>query len=181
MDTWSRSGKAQKILKNITKLLLIFFYQDTLGGSFEKQQSLSGILSNINIWSRILTDDEVERMSNCFDSPMGDIFDWNKEEKNWKLSNVAKVDLDTSDFCIDFPDKNYYMLPERRSLESGQFACEIMGGSVSFPLDKAENNAISKIGDDVSIFLKKFFQSNVKFVRHFKNVSTYLIIVLSNL
>ena len=100
----------------------------------------------------MLTDDEIERMSNCFESPMGDIFDWNKEQKNWKLSNVAKVELDTSDFCIDFPDKNYYMLPERRSLESGQFACEIMGGSVSFPLDKAENNAISQIGDDVSFY-----------------------------
>ena len=89
-------------------------------------------------------------MSNCFDSPMGDVFDWNKEEKNWKLSNVAKIELDTSDFCIDFPDKNYFMLPERRSLESGQFACAIMGGSVGFPLDKAENNAISQIGDEVS-------------------------------
>ena len=40
--------------------------QDELGGSFEKQQSLSGILSNINIWSKILTDKEVERMSKCF-------------------------------------------------------------------------------------------------------------------
>ena len=37
---------------------------------------------------------------------MGDIFDWNKQEKNWKLSNVRKFELDTSDFCIDFPDKN---------------------------------------------------------------------------
>ena len=40
--------------------------QDSLGGSFEKQQSLSGILSNINVWERILTDDEVARMSKCF-------------------------------------------------------------------------------------------------------------------
>ena len=40
--------------------------QDELGGSFEKQQSLSGTLSNINIWSKILTDKEVERMSKCF-------------------------------------------------------------------------------------------------------------------
>ena len=45
--------------------------QDELGGSFEKQQSLSGVLSNVNVWSRILTDKEVERMSKCFDSPLG--------------------------------------------------------------------------------------------------------------
>ena len=58
---------------------------------------------------------------------MGDIFNWNAEESNWELSNVDKIELDTSDFCVDFPDKNYYMLPERRSLESGDAACNIMG------------------------------------------------------
>ena len=58
---------------------------------------------------------------------MGDIFNWNAEESNWELSNVVKIELDTSDFCVDFPDKNYYMLPERRSLESGDAACNIMG------------------------------------------------------
>ena len=61
------------------------------------------------------------------DSPMGDVFNWNAEEMNWDLSNVEKIPLDTSDFCVDFPDKNYYMLPERRSLESGYVACQIMG------------------------------------------------------
>ena len=52
--------------------------QDELGGSFEKQQSLSGILSNINIWSKILTDKEVERMSKCFGKgPLISVRLWN--------------------------------------------------------------------------------------------------------
>ena len=38
---------------------------------------------------------------------MGDVFNWNSEEENWDLSNVEKIPLDTSDFCVDFPDKNY--------------------------------------------------------------------------
>ena len=119
--------------------------QDELGGSFEKQQSLSGILSNINIWSRILTDKEVERMSKCFDSPLGDVVNWN--EANWELNNVKRIDLDTSDFCIDFPDKNYFMFPERRSLESGYEVCHKLGGSVSNPLDKTENDLLTQLGD----------------------------------
>lgn len=60
---------------------------------------------------------------------MGSIFNWNAEESNWELSNVIKIELDTSDFCVDFPVKNYYMLPERRSLESGDAACNIMGNN----------------------------------------------------
>ena len=61
------------------------------------------------------------------ESPFGDIFNWNEQESNWQLSNVTKINLDTSDFCLDFPDKNYFMLPERRSLESAYAACKIMG------------------------------------------------------
>ena len=40
------------IIKMIIYKLL--YLKDTLGGSFEKQQSLSGILSNINIWCLVL-------------------------------------------------------------------------------------------------------------------------------
>ena len=56
---------------------------------------------------------------------MGDILNWNEAE--WELSNVKRLDLDTSDFCIDFPEKNYFMIPERRSLESGYDVCHILG------------------------------------------------------
>ena len=56
---------------------------------------------------------------------MGDILNWNEAE--WELSNVKRIDLDTSDFCIDFPEKNYFMIPERRSLESGYDVCHILG------------------------------------------------------
>ena len=56
---------------------------------------------------------------------MGDVLNWNEAE--WELSNVKRIDLDTSDFCIDFPEKNYFMIPERRSLESGYDVCHILG------------------------------------------------------
>ena len=79
------------------------------------------------------------------DSPLGDILNWNEAE--WELSKVKRMDLDTSDFCIDFPDKNYFMMPERRSLESGYEVCHKLGGSVSNPLDKTENDLLLAIGD----------------------------------
>ena len=59
------------------------------------------------------------------DAPLGDVLNWNEAE--WELSNVKRIDLDTSDFCIDFPEKNYFMIPERRSLESGYDVCHILG------------------------------------------------------
>ena len=56
---------------------------------------------------------------------MGDVLDWNNA--TWELSNVEKITMDTKDFCKDLPEKNYYMLPERRSLESGFSVCHKMG------------------------------------------------------
>ena len=120
--------------------------QDTLGGSFEKQQSLSGVLSNINIWSKIITDEEVRAMSNCSIAPGGDILNWNQAD--WQLSNVQKIEMKSEEFCQDFPDKNYFMLPERRSLESGSDICNKLGGSISTPLDEDENKKITKLGQD---------------------------------
>ena len=81
------------------------------------------------------------------DSPLGDVFNWTKEEDNWEFSNIEKVALDTSDFCKDFPDKNYYMLPERRSLESAISTCQVMGGRVATPSDREENDLIQEIGN----------------------------------
>ena len=39
---------------------------DEVGGGFEKQQSLSGEISMLNIWDRLLTDLEVSRMAKCY-------------------------------------------------------------------------------------------------------------------
>ena len=64
-------------------------------------------------------------LSLFLDAPLGDVLNWNEAE--WELSNVKRIDLDTSDFCIDFPEKNYFMIPERRSLESGYDVCHILG------------------------------------------------------
>ena len=41
-------------------------YQDEVGGGFEKQQSLSGEISMLNMWDRLLTDLEVSRMAKCY-------------------------------------------------------------------------------------------------------------------
>ena len=51
-------------LKQI-KLITNWSIKDTIGGSFEKQQSLSGTLSNINIFGKILNDIEIEEIAEC--------------------------------------------------------------------------------------------------------------------
>ena len=83
----------------------------------------------LNIWDRLLTDLEVERMAKCFDAPFGNIVHWNDTE--WDLSLVETLPTETSDFCSQMPNKNYQMFPERRSLEAGQELCTKVGESAS--------------------------------------------------
>ena len=83
-------------------------------------------------------------MANCSASNLGDVLNWNNA--NWELSNVSRIKLDTDEFCKDLPKKNYFMLPERRSLESGSSICDKLGGSVSIPLQESENELITQIG-----------------------------------
>ena len=99
--------------------------QDEVGGGFEKQQSLSGEISMLNIWDRLLTDLEVSRMAKCYDAPFGNVLNWNNTE--WTASMVNKQPTETSDFCSELPPKNYQMFPERRSLEAGQQLCVKVG------------------------------------------------------
>ena len=40
------------------------------------------------------------------------------------------------------------MLPERRSLESGFEVCNKLGGSVSNPLSKTENDQLAQLGNN---------------------------------
>ena len=37
--------------------------QDSVGGGFEAQQSLQGMISNVNVWDRILDPDRIKEMS----------------------------------------------------------------------------------------------------------------------
>ena len=53
--------------------------QDSMGGGFQKDQSFQGMLSNANVWDRVLTDTEIEQMSkSCFWNKFndGNVFNW---------------------------------------------------------------------------------------------------------
>lgn len=51
--------------------------QDTLGGMFSQSESFLGKMSYIDIWSRVLTLEEILRhMNECNNTEMGDLYAW---------------------------------------------------------------------------------------------------------
>ena len=50
--------------------------QDSYGGRFELRQSFTGKISGINLWSRVLSHDEILRMSKIYCTENGDVLKW---------------------------------------------------------------------------------------------------------
>ena len=50
--------------------------QDSLGGRFDRLQSLKGMLTNVNVWSSVLPESSISEMSKCCRAGSGDVYKW---------------------------------------------------------------------------------------------------------
>lgn len=55
------------------------FAQDTLGGGFDVTQSFTGELSDVHVWSRVLTPSEIHGQASCGARIAGDVVSWEEE------------------------------------------------------------------------------------------------------
>ncbi|XP_063288379.1 adhesion G-protein coupled receptor D2 [Pelobates fuscus] len=67
--------------------------QDTFGGSFKQKDSFSGNITYLNIWRKVLNDDEIEQVRSCSFSEKYIIFNW----------NTHKLDKETALQEFDIP------------------------------------------------------------------------------
>ncbi|XP_063871025.1 pentraxin-4-like [Scylla paramamosain] len=72
---------------------------DVVAGSFQAQQSFSGLITGFNIFSRSLTTAEVMSLAACRSENLeGDVVSWNSA--SWVLSGSVKpLDLQEEDYC----------------------------------------------------------------------------------
>ncbi|MEE6510189.1 hypothetical protein FKM82_029441 [Ascaphus truei] len=50
--------------------------QDSFGGTFKEKESFSGNITDLNVWSKVLSDDQIERVRSCSVLEQGVIFGW---------------------------------------------------------------------------------------------------------
>lgn len=63
-------------------VLILGQEQDSLGGNFEASQSFIGKLTGVNIWGRVIREDEIMRMSKKCQIGEGDLFQWRNFQTN---------------------------------------------------------------------------------------------------
>lgn len=53
--------------------------QDSLGGTFKEKESFSGNLTDLQVWERSLSQEQVEKIRSCVSIREGLIFDWRED------------------------------------------------------------------------------------------------------
>ncbi|XP_071539015.1 uncharacterized protein [Panulirus ornatus] len=91
------------------------------GQAFE--ESYSGDISQVNVWDKILSDEEILKMARCQTDPKGNFISW---EGGWTLHNVSSYDLLLPKFCQQEESNIYFWFPQV-SDATAQYVCEALG------------------------------------------------------
>ena len=119
--------------------------QDTVGGTFSEKQIFQGYLTELNIWDRLLLEEDIISMATCQQFLKGNIFSW--EETNLKLLGRAR--LDSLPDLLSLCQKNHlFMFPQKISLMESSVLCSSLGGSIVLPMSEKENNEVMKVFDE---------------------------------
>nr|XP_006812501.1 PREDICTED: uncharacterized protein LOC100374304 [Saccoglossus kowalevskii] len=80
-------------------VLIIGQEQDSLGGGYDSNQALKGEMTYFNMWSRILSDDEIGQLAaECNGETEGDLFAWSLDN----LDLGGSVEALEADICLEW-------------------------------------------------------------------------------
>lgn len=112
--------------------------QDMMGGGFDRQQVLRGRITQVNMWNRTLSADEIRSMASCAAYELGDVFSTDREEV--ELFGVQVETESLSSFCR--PYSEYVILPESRDMKGSLQACHRIGNKVFAPETRQQNRQL---------------------------------------
>lgn len=69
------------LLRSVTSINTFFVsFQDTLGGRFDATQSFVGEMSDLHMWSHVLTASDIYSLASCGSHLRGDVIAWSDSE-----------------------------------------------------------------------------------------------------
>lgn len=105
--------------------------------------SFIGNVTQFNVWSGILSEDELNDLASCKSSAVGDSVSW---EEEWTLQNAVQYDLDLSDLCSKEVSPEYQVFPAMNYAES-RHVCKALGGTLPTPNNTTDANHMYRLAD----------------------------------
>ena len=104
-----------------------------------------GHLSELNIWDRELSREEIDSMRRCQSFQQGNIITWSRQNlriknsgDNLKIENVP----DMSQFCRR---RQYFLFPKYVDLHTASDQCKTFGGHIATPANAEENDEVLRL------------------------------------
>ena len=112
---------------------------DIFLGGYDPAQLFNGELSELNMWSKVLTDEEISAIANCSALSHGDVIFSSKE--NFTINGATSYELqNSSSLCKR--KKTLVIFPEKTSYDGAKSICDIHGGKLVTPFSRDEEEEL---------------------------------------
>ncbi|XP_063600303.1 uncharacterized protein LOC134776483 [Penaeus indicus] len=120
-------------------LLVLGQDQDSYGGGYIESQSFSGILVDLLLFDRLLSDDDLIAFSECrtMTTTALPIVSFSNVEQDFEAVNAEVERIGKQDFC-ETHRKDILIFPELRPFEEAKRLCNISGGELEVPESKEQ-------------------------------------------
>ncbi|XP_063869703.1 uncharacterized protein LOC135105499 [Scylla paramamosain] len=86
-------------------------------------ESYSGVITQVNVWDKVLSDEEILSIAHCKADPQGNFVSW---EAGWTLYNATAEDVPLARLCHEEQERIYFWFPDTTDAEA-QYVCEALG------------------------------------------------------
>ncbi|KAK8375461.1 hypothetical protein O3P69_008356 [Scylla paramamosain] len=97
-----------------------------LGQGVDYMRSFSGNLTQVNVWDRPLSADEIRRLAKCEDDQQGNYISWNV---GWTLQDVTSYEVPLTEICKQEADTRYFWFPSL-TYNTALYLCRALGSTL---------------------------------------------------
>ena len=126
----------ESVTKNDTTISIMGYHE---GKKYTR--SLFGAMTDINIWSRSLSQSEVEQWSRCEVGTGGNLLDWTTAQ--WESVGLHEEEVDKDKICWS---TNFFLIvfKKRKSFDDTIKHCQAMGGEIAVAKDKKSMHGMAE-------------------------------------
>ena len=99
------------------------------------KDSLFGAMTDLNIWSRSLSQSEVEQWSRCELGAGGNLLDWNTAQ--WEAVGLQEFELDKERVCATINKTQLMIFSQTRNFDKSIKYCTTLGGEMAVAKDES--------------------------------------------
>ena len=109
------------------------------------ENPMHGMVTDLNIWSRVLSSQEISDWSQCRHDQPGDVLRWEEAELN--ITDLLSLDLDLASICPESAGEKqtYFSFNMNKTFQETVRFCETMGGHIAVAGDNESLTAMNDV------------------------------------